>query len=195
MSRFPALSLHSQSHPPMEGEVEFKVHGVDKTCKTWYKVFGDIKASSQRPLVVLHGGPGVVHNYLLPLADLATSHSIPVVFYDQLGNGKSTHLPEKNGDTSFWTEQLFIVQLESLLDHLGVQDGYDLLGHSWGGMLGARFATTHPVGLKRLVIADSPASMKLWVEAANRLRSQLPPNVQVSPSLVICVRRDIKLIS
>lgn len=179
----------------MEGEVEFKVHGVDKTCKTWYKVFGDIKTSSQRPLVVLHGGPGVVHNYLLPLADLATSHSIPVVFYDQLGNGKSTHLPEKNGDTSFWTEQLFIVQLESLLDHLGVQDGYDLLGHSWGGMLGARFATTHPVGLKRLVIADSPASMKLWVEAANRLRSQLPPNVQVSPSLVICVRRDIKLIS
>lgn len=162
----------------MEGEVAFTVPNVEQTCKTWYKVFGDLKSTTRRPLVVLHGGPGVVHNYLLALADLATTHSIPVVFYDQLGNGNSTHLPDKNGDTSFWSEQLFITQLESLLKHLGIEDKFDLLGHSWGGMLGARFATTHPAGLTRLVIANSPASMKLWVEAANHLRAQLPPDVQ-----------------
>ncbi|KAL1949577.1 hypothetical protein VTO73DRAFT_8458 [Trametes versicolor] len=160
----------------MEGTVEFKVDGVDAPCKTWYKVFGDLK--SRRPLVALHGGPGIAHNYLLSLADLVGTHAIPVVLYDQLGNGNSTHLPDKMGDTAFWTEKLFIAQLEGLLDHLVIQDDFDLLGHSWGGMLGARFATTHPPGLKNLIISDSSASMKLWVEAANKLRAQLPQNIQ-----------------
>lgn len=162
----------------MEGEVEFTVSGVDKLCKTWYKVFGDLKSSS-RPLVALHGGPGVVHNYLLALSDLATTHSIPVVLYDQLGNGRSTHLPDKMGDEAFWTEELFITQLKALLSHLDIEDDFDLLGHSWGGMVSARFATSHPPGLKHLVLASSPASMQLWVEAANRLRSKLPEDVQV----------------
>ncbi len=161
----------------MEGTVEFNVDGIDTPCKTWYKVFGDLK--SRRPLVALHGGPGVTHNYLLSLADLVGTHAIPVVLYDQLGNGNSTHLQDKMGDTSFWTEKLFIAQLEGLLDHLGNRDDFDLLGHSWGGMLGARFATTHPPGLKSLILSDSPASMELWVEAANKLRAQLPQDVQV----------------
>ena len=163
----------------MEGHLDFVVPGVDKPCKTWYKVFGDLKTSARRPLVILHGGPGVVHNYLLSLTDLTSSHGIPVIFYDQLGNGKSAHLPEKSGDASFWTEELFLTELKQLLEHLGVQNNFDLLGHSWGGMLGARFAISHPPGLKRLIIASAPASMKLWVEATNHLRSQLPADTQV----------------
>ncbi|KAH9854499.1 proline-specific peptidase [Lenzites betulinus] len=166
----------------MEGEVEFRVPGIDQVCKTWYKVFGDLKTAgtTRRPLVGLHGGPGIVHNYLLPLADLVGTHGIPVVLFDQLGNGKSTHLREKMGDTAFWTEALFISQLEGLLEHLGISDNFDLLGHSWGGMLGARFATTRPPGLKHLIISDSPASMVLWVEAASKLRAALPPDVQAA---------------
>jgi pimeloyl-ACP methyl ester carboxylesterase len=65
-----------------------------------------------------------------------------------------------------------------LLNHLGINSDYDLLGQSWGGMLGACFAITQPKGLHRLVIADSPASMILWVEAANKLREKLPKDVQ-----------------
>ena len=163
----------------MEGEVEFKISGIEKTCKTWYKVFGNIKSSTRVPLVVLHGGPGVTHSYLLSIADLVKTHEIPVILYDQIGCGRSTHLQEKNGDTSFWTEQLFIDELHNLLDHLGIHDNYDVLGQSWGGMLGSRFATTRPKGLRRLVISNSPASMVLWVETANRLRLALPKDVQV----------------
>ncbi|KAM5531779.1 hypothetical protein V8D89_014549 [Ganoderma adspersum] len=162
----------------MGGYLELAVPGVDKPCKTWYKVFGDLKTSVHRPLVVVHGGPGIIHNYLLSLTDLTSQHSIPVILYDQLRNGKSTHLPDKSGDASFWTEKLFLTELEQLLKHLNVQNDFDLLGHSWGGMLGARFATSHSPGLKRLVIASAPASMKLWVEAANHLRGQLSPEVQ-----------------
>jgi hypothetical protein len=40
------------------GTVPFKVPGVDKECFTWYKIFGDLN-SGKRPLIALHGGPGV----------------------------------------------------------------------------------------------------------------------------------------
>lgn len=117
------------------------------------------------------------HNYLLTLEDLASKYGIPVVLYDQLGIGKSTHLPEKNGDAAFWTVDLFLAELENLLKHLEIEE-YDVYGNSWGGMLGAEHAVRRPQGLRRLIIADSPASMVAWVEAASRLRAQLPKDVE-----------------
>jgi pimeloyl-ACP methyl ester carboxylesterase len=81
-------------------------------------------------LVALHGGPGVNHGYLLILSDLTQTYSIPLVVYDQIGTGYSTHLPEKRGDTSFWTEELFLAELNNLLTYLRIKDDYDLLGHS-----------------------------------------------------------------
>lgn len=160
-----------------EGEAPYAVPAAGKPCKTWYKVSGDLK-SGIRPLVVLHGGPGCTYEYLEIVAQLTTLYSIPVVLYDQLGNGRSTHLPEKDGDTDFWTTDLFVDELHNLLDHLGIHDDYNVLGQSWGGMLAAVFATQQPKGLHKLVIADSPASMKLWMEAAALLRLQLPQKVQ-----------------
>ncbi|KAN0088548.1 Alpha/Beta hydrolase fold [Tylopilus felleus] len=161
----------------VEGEAPFEVPAAGKPCKTWYKVSGDVK-SGVRPLVVLHGGPGCAHEYLEVVAQLTTLYAIPVVLYDQIGNGRSTHLPEKHGDTGFWTTQLFVDELHNLLNHLGMHDDYNILGQSWGGMLGAVFATQQPKGLHKLVIADSPASMTLWMEAGALLRRQLPQDVQ-----------------
>jgi proline-specific peptidase len=159
-----------------EGYADFNVSTAGKPCKTWYKVFGDLK--SGRPLVGLHGGPGVVHNYLLPLADLTRDYGIPVVLYDQIGNGLSTQLPERKYDESFWTDQLFVDELENLLKHLGVQDNYDLLGHSWGGMVAAKYATKQPVGLHRLILSNAPADMKEWPIAQKLLRKGLPKDIQ-----------------
>src|SRR6201995_4640885 len=80
-----SISMHvpnamaSTSPKVTEGEVSFDVPAADKPCKTWYKIYGDLSSSSTgRPLVILHGGPGACHNYLLPLAHLAAApHSIP----------------------------------------------------------------------------------------------------------------------
>ncbi len=142
--------------------------------RTWYRVTGDL-SSGRLPLVVVHGGPGCTHDYVDSFKDLA-NEGRPVVHYDQLGNGKSTHLPDRGAD--FWTVQLFLDELEALLAHLGIADGYALLGQSWGGMLSAEHAVRRPSGLKALVIANSPSSMKVWVEEANRLRRELPLEVQ-----------------
>jgi len=143
--------------------------------RTWYRVTGDV-ASGKPPLVALHGGPGCTHDYLDSLKDLASTGRA-VVHYDQIGGGRSTHLPDHGAD--FWTVSLFIDELNNLLRHLGIAEtGYCIFGQSWGGMLGAEFAVTQPAGLRALVIANSPASMVTWVAEANRLRALLPPDVQ-----------------
>ena len=172
-----------------EGEVEFQPQPNGPTYRTWWKAIGDLHDKTKVPLVILHGGPGACHDYLLPLTDLATDHGIPLLFYDQIGNGRSTHLPEKNGDESFWTESLFRAELDNLLDRLGIRPAaggggaaaskrFDLYGHSWGGMFGAGYAALDPPGLRRLVISSSPASMETWKEGVAELRSRLPRDVQ-----------------
>ena len=68
-----------------EGTVEFRGH------QTWYQIVGDRSTPSGKlPLLVLHGGPGVPHDYLQDLAGLADGDRA-VVFYDQLGCGRSDH--------------------------------------------------------------------------------------------------------
>ena len=161
-----------------EGQVTINVPAAGKPCSTWYRVYGDL-TGSRTPLVLLHGGPGACHEYLLPFVDLTQQFGIPTIFYDQIGNGKGTRLPEKMGDTTFWTPQLFHDELDNLIDALGIREGgFDILGQSWGGMMGSSYATKRPKGLRRLIIANSPASMELWVESGKQLLAGLPQNVQ-----------------
>ncbi|MCU1533493.1 MAG: amino acid amidase [Arthrobacter sp.] len=157
------------------GTVEWDGH------RTWYRVDGEIDPAdpdAPAPLVVLHGGPGFPHDYLESLAALHSETGRTVVMYDQIGGGRSDHLPD--ADPSFWTVDLFKQELERVLEALGVAGGYHLLGQSWGGMLAMEHALDDPAGLLSLVIANSPASMDLWVREANRLRADLPPDVQAT---------------
>ena len=144
--------------------------------RTWYRVTGDL-GGPKPPLVTLHGGPGGSHDYLENLARFAAGGRA-VIHYDQVGGGRSTHLKDIGKD--FWTVGLFLDELDNLLAHLGIAARYHLLGQSWGGMLGAEHAVRRPKGLRSLVIADSPASMELWVKEADRLRLALPPDVQAT---------------
>ena len=144
---------------------------------TWYRVVGDLK-SSKTPVMVLHGGPGAGHNYCEPIAEVLAQTGRAAVLYDQIGCGNSTHLPGKPKE--FWTPELFMEELVLLTEHLGISNKYDIVGQSWGGMLGMQFAITKPKGLNAMVIADSPASMEVWVSEANKLRKELPPEVEAT---------------
>jgi len=142
--------------------------------QTWYRLTGEL-GGGKPPLIALHGGPGCTHDYIDSLTDLADGLRA-VVHYDQIGNGRSTHM--RDADPAFWSVDLFLDELDNLLAHLGVADQYDMLGQSWGGMLAAEHAVRRPPGLRRLVIADSPASLVTWLAEANRLRAALPPAVR-----------------
>lgn len=141
--------------------------------RTWFEVTGDL-TSRRAPVVALHGGPGMAHNALAPLRELAAD-GWPLVLYDQLGCGRSTHLPSAPRD--FWTVDLFLAELDELLRHLGIDADYHLLGHSWGGMLAAEHAVRRPAGLRSLILSDSLASSALWAQGAARLRAELPAEV------------------
>jgi pimeloyl-ACP methyl ester carboxylesterase len=106
------------------------------------------KPAPPPPLICLHGGPGATSAYMRPFSLLAVDYGVPVILYDQLGCGKSSLLREKKGDKAFWTVDLFVAELRNLIDvlmplhddgEIGVT-AFDLLGHSWGGQVAARFA-------------------------------------------------------
>jgi L-proline amide hydrolase len=153
-----------------EGYIDF--HGY----QTWFKVVGDL-SSPLTPLVTLHGGPGCSHLYLQTMDQLAEDGRA-VIFYDQLGCGKSTDLRHQPAD--FWTIDLFLDEMNSVLTTLGVADDYHLFGQSWGGMLGAEHAVRAPTGLRSLIISNALPSSESWTRGAKRLRSLLPPEVEAA---------------
>ncbi|KAH8554947.1 Alpha/Beta hydrolase protein, partial [Umbelopsis sp. PMI_123] len=69
-------------------------------------------------------------------------------------------------------------QLAGLIKHLKIQDDYDLLGHSWGVMLGSTHAARQPMGLKHLILSGTPASMELWGDAHFRYREGMPSDIR-----------------
>jgi L-proline amide hydrolase len=144
--------------------------------ETWYRVVGELDPTAPRtPVVICHGGPGALHDYCEPIADLSR-FGRACVLYDQLGCGNSQHLPDAPAE--FWTPQLFKDELVELTRHLGIAERHMVVGQSWGGMLAMEYALDHPAGLRAMVVADSPASIPLWVAEANRLREDLPADVQ-----------------
>jgi proline-specific peptidase len=148
----------------MDGFIDFRGY------RTWYESFGE-SVDGRLPIVILHGGPGATHQYLEPLRSLAASGR-RVIFYDQIGCGRSDRPP----DSAFYTVQTFVDELDAVREQLGLARCH-ILGQSWGGMLAMEYALTQPQGLASMIVADSPASMVLWVSEANRLRAELPPEV------------------
>lgn len=145
--------------------------------RTWYRITGDPALQRRPALVVVHGGPGSTHDYLLSLAALAGDGRV-VVHYDQVGNGGSTRLPDRGPE--FWVPRLFLAELDNLLRALPLEAGYVLFGHSWGGILAARHAVGCPAGLRGLVVADAPASYPVWREEMRVLRARLPEDVEAT---------------
>lgn len=116
--------------------------------------------------VVLHGGPGAHHDYLLPGVDaLATGRTL--IYYDQRGGGQS---PVARDVPVGWTEH--VADLEALRLIWGL-DRLTLLGYSWGGLLAQLYATTHPDRVERLaLVSAAPAWRAARVEFERRFHER-----------------------
>ena len=132
--------------------------------QVWYKVVG---SGESVPLLTLHGGPGGGHDYLEPLNALASER--PVVFFDQLGCGKS----DTPDDVSLWRIDRFVDEVTAVRDALGL-DRIHLLGHSWGGWLAIEYMLGAPSGVVSLTLASTSASIPQFVYEAGTLISELP---------------------
>ncbi len=137
----------------------------------WYGIVGDGQMTT--PLVIVHGGPGGTHDYLEPLETLADER--PVLFYDQLGAGKS----DAPDDIELWTNERLIEELGSVLDGLTL-DRVHLLGHSWGTLIAAEYALRAPERLASLVLASPVLSLPRYAAATAALRAALPSEVRAT---------------
>jgi proline iminopeptidase len=110
----------------------------------YYKVLG-----SGEPILIIHGGPGLSHDYLLPNLK-SLSEKFKLIFYDQRASGSSA----QDLDANSVTIDNFIKDIDAL------REAYDLktlniMAHSWGGILAMKYATMYPNNIKSLILVNS----------------------------------------
>mmetsp|Transcript_21440 Transcript_21440/g.53141 ORF Transcript_21440/g.53141 Transcript_21440/m.53141 type:complete len:477 (+) Transcript_21440:2626-4056(+) len=157
------------------------------------------------PVIMVHGGPGMTHNYMLPLKQLACrpdryGRTRDVYFYDQGGCGESMQPVHGSSNTSTVTNTTWLVEehpylldpqyyatveLPAIVEHLGFDTtGYHVVANSWGTILAQYFVLNTPAkGLKSLTLSgplsdgDLYASSQWSTSLTNNL-GQLPPFLQ-----------------
>jgi proline iminopeptidase len=143
--------------------------------RIWYGVAG---AGPQPPVLTLHGGPGVPHYYFMhAMGELGDER--PVVFYHQLGCGRS----ERPGAPALWTAERFADELVAVVQ--GLRDAraldsrrFHLWGHSWGTALAVLYALTQPPGLLSLTLASPILDISAYRQDLERLLARQPSRVQ-----------------
>jgi len=124
------------------------------------------------PVLGLHGGPGMCHDYLVPLGDLA-GRGYRVVLFDQLGCGRS----EVPSDHRLFSLEHHVAETEAVRAQLGLGRVH-LVGSSYGGLLAIAVALAHPEALRSLTTIGGLASVPLASAEMDRLRRTLPAEVQ-----------------
>ncbi|MEA1650486.1 proline iminopeptidase-family hydrolase [Nitrospirillum sp. BR 11164] len=137
--------------------------------KVWTKKIG----SGATKVLLLHGGPGIGHEYLEAMESFLPQAGIEMYYYDQLGVNNS----DQPDDPSLWTLPRYLEEVEEVRRGLGL-DQFVLLGHSWGGILGIEYALKYQQHLKGLVISNMTAGIQSYLKRTNSLRALLKPDSQ-----------------
>lgn len=118
-------------------------------------------------LVVLHGGPGISHDYLLPLAEFA-SHDLRVVFYDQRQVGRSSGIAASSEPLQEWADDL-----DAVRQAVGAERVH-LLGHSAGGFPAIAYGSRYPQRTESIIFVDSvPPTASVLSQSWDRMLTRL----------------------
>jgi proline iminopeptidase len=128
---------------PTPSQSFFEVNGV--------RLFTRRVGTGGNPLVVvLHGGPGAHHDYLLPQYDLL-AEGRELFYYDQRGGGQSAVSRETPVG---WREH--VADLDAVRERLELER-ITICGYSWGGLLAVLYLLEQPERVERLALV-SPAA-------------------------------------
>lgn len=114
-----------------------------KGGKIGYEVIG-----IGEPVILIHGGPGLLSDYFCEFKRQLANEGFQVVVYDQRGNGSSMDF-----DIGAITVQGMVDDLEALRCCLGCQR-LNLFGHSFGGLIGAKYCKSFPHRIKNCIICN-----------------------------------------
>ena len=161
MAPVPADAMAAKVYKIEEGFVD--VGGV----LIYYKSLG-----AGSPLLILHGGPGASHEYLLPyLIPLAKTNRL--VFIDERGSGKSTKLEDPSG----YTVENMADDVETVRRSLGLGK-ISLLGHSYGGVLAQAYALKYQENLTHLILASTFHSTRQLNDVFKKMMAAMTPELR-----------------
>jgi proline iminopeptidase len=138
----------------------------------WTKRFGN---NPKIKVLFLHGGPGGSHEFFESFESFFPQEGFEFYEYDQLGS----HYSDKPKDSSLWTTDRFVEEVEQVRKALGLtKDNFFLLGHSWGGILALEYAFKYQDNLKGLIISNMMSSCPAYGKYAEEvLAKQMDPKV------------------
>lgn len=136
--------------------------------KIWYKITG---AGKGIPVVLIHGGPGGSSSYLKAFEELGNDRQ--VIRYDQLGCGMS----DVTTDTTLFTINHFVEELESLRTHLGLPV-WHVFGHSWGTIIAIEYYHRYPNHVASLILGSLCIDVPAWLRSTNQRLLTLPDSLR-----------------
>jgi proline iminopeptidase len=124
--------------------------------RVWTKRVGN---NPRIKVLLLHGGPGITHEYLEAFDSFLPRAGIEYYYYDQLGSAYS----DQPDDPSLWELPRFVEEVEQVRKALKLdKSNFYLLGHSWGGMLALEYALKYQQNLKALIISNMVPSIPAY---------------------------------
>ncbi len=140
--------------------------------KVWTKRIGN---NPKIKVLLLHGGPGVTHEYLECFDSYFPKEGFEYYYYDQLGS----YYSDQPSDSTLWSTERFVEEVEQVRKALNLKkDNFYLYGQSWGGILAIEYALKYQENLKGLIISNMMMSIPDYIKYAEEvLGPQLDPSV------------------
>lgn len=133
------------------------------TFRVWTKRVGN---NPTIKVLLLHGGPGMTHEYFEAADSYFPGAGIEYYYYDQLGS----YYSDQPKDSSLWNTPRFVEEVEQVRQALGLgPENFYLLGQSWGGILAMEYALKYQQHLKGLIISNMMASIPAYNEYAAKV--------------------------
>lgn len=133
------------------------------TVRVWTKRTGN---HPRIKVLLLHGGPGVTHEYLDAFDSYFPAAGIEYYMYDQLGS----YYSDQPNEPELWELPRFVEEVEQVRRALGLDhDNFYLAGQSWGGILAMEYALKYGQNLKGLVISNMMSSIPKYNEYAQNV--------------------------
>jgi proline iminopeptidase len=133
----------------------------------YYKTLG-----KGEPLMIVHGGPGASHDYLLPyLLPLARTNKL--IFIDERGSGRSSGLEDPSG----YTVENMVEDVEAVRTALNLGK-MNLLGHSYGGVLAQAYALKYQQNLDHLILCSTFHSTRMLNDVFQQMLAKMTPDLR-----------------
>jgi proline iminopeptidase len=131
--------------------------------KVWTKRVGN---NPRIKVLLLHGGPGVTHEYFEGFDSFLPAACVEYYYYDQLGS----YYSDQPDAPELWTIERAVEEVEQVRQALGLdRNNFYVLGQSWGGILALEYALKYQQHLKGLIISNMMASIPAYNEYAAKV--------------------------